>query len=138
MAYSKDDLDTIFERTDGRCHICWKGLARVNYGQLEMRGAWEVEHSVPRANGGTDHKNNLYPAHIKCNRSKGDGTTRSARAIHGRTKAPVSRKKQDEARSDNTMAYGLVGGIVAALFAPELLIVGAIAGAVAGYCADVE
>lgn len=138
MTYSKDDLDAIFARTDGRCHICWKGLARVNYGQIGKKGAWEVEHSVPRANGGTDHGNNLFPAHIRCNRSKGDGSSRAARAAHGRTRAPLSRAKQDKARAENVIAYTVIGGLGAALLAPELLVLGAIAGAIAGFGADVE
>ena len=138
MAYSKDDLDAIFARTDGLCHICWKGLARVNYGQLERKGAWEVEHSVPRANGGTDRGNNLYPAHIRCNRSKGAGSSRVARAAYGRTKAPISRARKSKARAENVLVYTLLGGIGVALFAPELIVAGAIAGAIAGFGADVE
>jgi len=55
MAFSDDVLDRIFLRTDGRCHLCPEGrLCRSNYGKLGTRGAWEVEHSKARANGGTD------------------------------------------------------------------------------------
>lgn len=77
MGYSIERQREIYERTNGRCHICRKQLAWCNYGVLGTHGAWEVEHSIPRAAGGTDHLNNLYPACIGCNRSKGDGSTRS-------------------------------------------------------------
>ena len=33
----------IFDRTDGRCHLCEKNLALSNYGRLGARGAWEVD-----------------------------------------------------------------------------------------------
>lgn len=83
MGYSKEKLDTIFARTDRRCHICGKGLCRKNYARPGARGAWEVEHSKPRAREGTDHGNNLYAAHIRCNREKG---TLSTRSIPGRSR----------------------------------------------------
>lgn len=70
MSYCKAELDRIFTTTAGRCHLCHRRLARKNYGADGQRGAWEVDHSLPRARGGSDHGNNLRPAHIACNRSK--------------------------------------------------------------------
>src|SRR5260221_9354111 len=87
MPYSQDELRTIFQKTDERCHLCWKGLRLNSYG---LPGGWEVEHSIARSNGGTDRLNNLFPAHITCNREKGTKTTRTARSWHGRTRAPLS------------------------------------------------
>lgn len=91
MTYNQIKLDAIFGRTDGQCHICRKRLARKNYGDVGLRGAWEVEHSNPRSKGGTDHGNNLYAACIPCNRSKGNSSTRNARSKNGYINAPYSK-----------------------------------------------
>ena len=119
-----DRKRSIYDRTNGRCHICGKKLAFKNYGAVGARAAWEVDHSRPRAKGGSDHGNNLYPACIPCNRSKGAQTSRTARAKHGRTRAPLSKEARERARRKNTWAGGvtglavgaLVGGPVGALF----------------------
>src|SRR6266704_6497870 len=108
MLYSNADLRTIYNRTSGKCHLCGKQLALTNYGQFGERGAWEVEHSNARARGGTDRLNNLYAACISCNRSKGTVTTRAARAREGRRRAPLSREKRAEARSENAVLRGLL------------------------------
>jgi len=94
MAYDEKRRDAIFERTDGRCHICRKQLARKNYGTAGRRGAWEVDHSKPRAKGGSDRLNNLYPACISCNRSKQASATRTARSKKGYRAAPLSARKK--------------------------------------------
>ena len=60
MPYDKTVLRRIYDKTTGRCHICGKRLSLANYGLLGERGAWEVEHSNPRAKGGRDHMNNLF------------------------------------------------------------------------------
>ena len=87
-----DRLNRIFSRTGGQCHICRKQLCFGNYGAIGKRGAWEIEHSRPRSRGGTDHLNNLYAACISCNRSKGNGTTASARGGNGYRAAPLSKQ----------------------------------------------
>ena len=76
MAYSEDELNYIYDKTDGYCYHCGKKLAWTNYGIPDARGAWEVDHSRPLARGGTDYLRNLVPACVPCNRSKGDLTTR--------------------------------------------------------------
>lgn len=101
MSYTEELLDTIFERTDGQCHICGKKLCRNNYALCGRKGAWEAEHSIPRSNGGSDHLNNLYAAHIYCNREKGTVTTRTARRWNGRTKAPLSKERKNRVRVRN-------------------------------------
>lgn len=114
MSFAPEQLNRIFARTNGRCHICHGQnggpLVFGRYGQVGAKGAWEVEHSVPKADGGTDHGNNLYAAHVWCNRAKGDGSTRAARAEYGVTRAPRSTAKVKEARERNTLV-GLGGGI---------------------------
>lgn len=132
MAYDEEQKDVIFARTDGQCHICRKKLARKNYAQFGARGAWEVEHSNAKANGGTDRLNNLYPACISCNRSKGKMSTRSARQRHGNKAAPYSaaRKKQ------NALWWGaggaLAGRVLLAPLGPLGIVAGGLLGAIVG------
>ena len=114
MGYSLDRVEDIFDRTSGYCHICGRKLAFCNYGNFGTRGAWEVEHSKPRCEEGTDRLCNLYPAHISCNRSKQTRTTRSCRAEYRRGRAPLSVKRREQARVDNAIAQGLIGGLVGA------------------------
>lgn len=133
MAYTDHQLTRVFERTDGNCHICWRKLCFCNYGRFGTRGAWEVEHSNARCNGGTDHGNNLYAAHITCNREKGSVTTRTARSWNGRTRAPLSKKRKDEIRSNNCFGGSAIGALAgAALAGPAGFVLGAILGAIAG------
>ena len=79
MPYSNLDLIEIFNKTGGRCYHCRKTLARKNYGIVGAKGAWEVDHSNPRALGGTDYLRNLVPSCISCNRSKGASHSRQYR-----------------------------------------------------------
>jgi 5-methylcytosine-specific restriction enzyme A len=53
----------IAHRDGFRCHICGQGYIR---GQ-----AWEIDHDLPLAKGGTFHLRNLRLAHARCNREKG-------------------------------------------------------------------
>lgn len=99
MLYTRAELKAIYDRTGGYCHLCHGKMYFSNYGLPDARGGWEVDHSRPRASGGTDHGNNLYGAHISCNRDKGALSSRAARARHGTTRAPKSREqRQDEKR----------------------------------------
>jgi HNH endonuclease len=70
MNPAREMLRRIYDRTCGYCHLCGKKLSFQNYGRFEKRRAWEIEHSIPRAMGGSDHLNNLYPACIGCNRDE--------------------------------------------------------------------
>ena len=74
--YSDRTLNRIFDKNGGHCWHCGKQLAWSNYGRKRARGAWEVDHSIARYNGGTDQINNLVPSCISCNRSKGPMNTR--------------------------------------------------------------
>lgn len=136
MAFSDEKLNRIYDRTAGRCHICGARLAFCNYGVVGARGAWEVEHSVPKCAGGTDHLNNLYAACISCNRSKGRGSTRLFRAKCGRTRAPLSVKRREQIKSSNAVAGGLLGGALGAMAGPWGMLAGALLGANAGYDED--
>lgn len=133
MSHNKEDLRRIYDRTSGHCHICHKKLALKNYGCFGERGAWEIEHSTPKANGGTNRSNNLYAACVHCNRSKGVNTTRAARRRHGKTRAPLCVEKRETAKLVNGLAYGGAGAAIGSLFGPLGTLVGAVVGAKEGY-----
>jgi uncharacterized protein YcfJ len=133
MAYTKQQLDKIYRRTSGYCHLCHKKVFRSNYGSPGKRGAWEVEHSIARANGGTDHSNNLFAACCGCNRDKSTTTTRTARSWNGKTKAPLCPEKREVERTKNTFIGAIGVGLVGlAIGGPVLGIVGAISGGAYG------
>ncbi len=133
MPYDRAELKRIYDRTSGYCHICRKKLSFTNYGRFGAKGAWHVEHSVPRAKGGTDHGNNLFAACIDCNLEKDTFTTQTARGWHGRSRAPLSREKRKPARTTNTLAGGVIGGIVGLPFGPWGVAIGAGIGAKIGH-----
>jgi 5-methylcytosine-specific restriction endonuclease McrA len=133
MAYDDATLSRIYDRTGGYCHLCGKKLSFTNYGRAGRKGAWQVEHSVPRAKGGTDHGNNLFAACIDCNLDKSDSTTRTARSWHGRTGAPLSREKRKKGRTSNALAGGILGGLLGAALGPWTAAIGAGIGAKIGH-----
>ncbi len=71
MQWNDDTLAWVFDKTGGYCRYCEKRLSWINYASPGFRGAWEVDHSVPLALGGTDYLSNLWPACMECNRDKG-------------------------------------------------------------------
>ena len=133
MSYTSDQLENVFDRSSGHCHLCHKKLAFRNYALFGRRGAWEVEHSNPRANGGTDRPSNLYPACIPCNRSKGAASTRSARAVNGKTRAPLSVPKRQASKLENAVLGGFGGWLLGSLLNPAVGIIGGLLGAEAGH-----
>lgn len=133
MAYTDTELRRIYDRTGGYCHICGKKLSFTNYGCAGEKGAWHVEHSVPRAKGGTDHGNNLYAACINCNLEKDTFTTKTARGWNGRSRAPLSRVQRKRAQASNTAGGALIGGLIGlAVGGPVVGALGAIGGAAIG------
>lgn len=136
MGYNTTTLERIYNRTEGRCHLCRKKLSLCNYGLLGRRGAWEIDHSNARTHGGTDHGNNLYAACIVCNRQKGVLSTRAARVRNGFARAPYSKKQ----RTRNAITGATIGSIAIGVLFPQyrLLswVVGAAVGALAGSKAE--
>src|SRR6267154_449708 len=133
MAYTRAELKDIYDRTSGYCHLCGRKLSFTNYGRSGEKGGWHVEHSVPRARGGTDHGNNLYPACISCSLEKSTFTTKTARGWNGRTRAPLSRGERKNARTGNAVAGGVIGGIVGSVFGLLGTAIGAGIGAKIGH-----
>ncbi len=125
-------LKKIYAKTDGYCHICHGKLNFSNYGKHAMTGAWHVEHSIPRAKGGTDHLNNLYPACASCNCEKGVSSTSCARAKYGNSRAPYSKSKKDKIKENNISAGLLIGGTIGLIGGPVGFFVGAAIGGMIG------
>jgi CRISPR/Cas system Type II protein with McrA/HNH and RuvC-like nuclease domain len=70
MSWNAETLGMVYDKTEGYCRYCGKRVCWKNYGRQGERGAWEIDHSVPIALGGTDNLRNLWPACIECNRDK--------------------------------------------------------------------
>ena len=132
MKISEERLNAIYDRTSGYCHLCGKKLAFTNYGRCGKRGAWEIEHSLARVNGGTDRLCNLYAACIICNRRKQHFTTRTARRWNGRTRAPLSVVQRHRARLENTLAGAGLGLLCGLPFGGIGAFAGPIVGALVG------
>lgn len=79
----RERIHRIYNKTNGYCHLCNKKLSRNNYGVHGAKGSWHVDHSKAKANGGTHHMNNLYPACISCNIEKGTLHKRTIRKRKG-------------------------------------------------------
>jgi 5-methylcytosine-specific restriction endonuclease McrA len=58
------DRNAIWEKTQGRCHICGDEIARDSY--------WEADHVFPLSSGGPSDSANYLPAHGLCNTVKWD------------------------------------------------------------------
>ncbi|MGB0712304.1 MAG: HNH endonuclease [Gammaproteobacteria bacterium] len=135
MKLSQNAKQALFDKTDGRCHLCHKKLVFTNYGIAGAKGAWEKEHSKARAKGGTDHANNLFAACIPCNRSKQDQSTYAVRSRNGVKGAPRSRKK----RESDQLKAGLGGAASGALLGFRVAgPVGGLVGCVVGYAFGAE
>lgn len=135
MRRDPEMLDRVFSRTDGICHLCGKRLVRKNYGKHGARGAWQIEHSRPKAQGGhPTHLNNLFPACIACNLKKGTKSSRSARAHHGRTRSPLSPREKKTIRAERAAGGSVVGAVVGGILAgPAGAAIGAGAGGWLGH-----
>jgi 5-methylcytosine-specific restriction endonuclease McrA len=131
MPFDKQVLARIYRRTSGYCHLCHAKLSLKNYGLSGKRGAWQVEHSVPRSKGGTDHLNNLFAACVSCNCDKSNRTTRTARGWNGKTGAPLNGEKRKQAKFANGFGGAIAGGLAGAAIAGPF---GAIVGVVTGAC----
>jgi hypothetical protein len=125
-------LRQIFRKTDGRCHICHCRLTFNNHGNKNAVGAWHIEHSIPRACGGTDHINNLYPACIGCNLDKGVLSSRTVRNYCGNTRAPYSRAKKQKVKDNYTGTGVLLGGLIGLVAGPWGVVIGATLGGMVG------
>lgn len=54
----------IGNRDQWKCRVCGDGY------RTSQEYAWEIDHWIPLAKGGTNHISNLVLAHKRCNRDK--------------------------------------------------------------------
>ena len=132
MAKDIKRLEKIYRKTDGYCHLCHKKLSLKNHGINGAHGAWHIEHSVPKANGGTNHLNNLFPACIGCNLDKGTSSTASARRKNGVSRAPFNKNKKGEIKNQNSATGAIIGGAIGLVGGPIGAAIGAVIGGVIG------
>lgn len=127
MSYSEERLRSIHDRTAGRCHLCHETIDVGGYPDQ-----WEVDHLTPRARGGKDSYENLYPAHPHCNRKRQDRPASLVRKEHGVSGLPLSRRELQ--RREGAFVLGaaklLIGVSAAGL--PEAIGI-AMVGAILGY-----
>ncbi len=134
MAYKKAQLQRIWKSTDGRCHLTGRRLRLKDFGVT-----WEVDHSKPRARGGSDHGNNLMPALVAANRSKQAMTSRAVRRGNGLRRSPLSPAEQQRNRSNNAAAGAALGVAAGAVVAgPFGAVVGGLVGGIFGHGRKVE
>ena len=129
MKTSPKEIRTIYERTNGYCHLCHKKVSLKNYGCRDGRGAWEIDHSRARANGGTDHGNNLLPACISCNRKKQARGSHTIRHQNGIAGVPRSKQQIKKNRRLNSGLGAFLGGALGSCAGP----IGVAAGGFVGY-----
>lgn len=128
-----DRLRKIYRRTDGYCHLCHAKLSFTNYGKNGLKGAWHIEHSKARCNGGTDHLNNLYAACISCNIEKADLRTNTIRKRNGLSRAPYSRARKAAIKKENRTGGVVIGASLGmALGGPVGGFIGGLLGAAIG------
>lgn len=80
LSLTKEDRITLekklLERQSGKCFICDDPIDLVlHHGQLD------IDHIIPRVDGGQDEENNFALTHSSCNRSKGATDLRVARRM---------------------------------------------------------
>ena len=86
---------------------------KVIYEELRQsgkKGAWQVEHSVPRSKGGPDHLNTLFAACVSCKLRQEQQDDSAARGWNGKRCAPLNREKRKQAKFDNGLAGAIAGG----------------------------
>jgi len=132
MAKDLKRLELIYRKTNGYCHICHKKLSLKNHGINGTHGSWHIEHSIPKAKGGTNHLNNLFPACISCNLEKGVSSTKESRLKNGITRAPFNKEKKNKIKSDNTITGMGIGGAIGLIGGPIGVLIGTVLGAVIG------
>lgn len=56
--------------------------------------------------------NNLFPSCVDCNLGKSNLTTRTARSWNGKTRAPLTPEKRNQAKAENGVIAALGGGVL--------------------------
>jgi len=59
MGFTEEEVNAVYNKTDGYCKYCGKRLSFVNYGKNGKRGAWHIDHSKAWVKGGSSYLRNL-------------------------------------------------------------------------------
>lgn len=130
--WTKEQIERAFKHSQGKCNQCGWPLVFAAYGRTGHRDEWHIEHSRPRARGGTDHGNNLYGAHAECNIKKGAGSNSKVRREYGLTRAPLSENEESKRRRNQAVQGGLLGFVAATALDVVTPGAGLIGGAIIG------
>lgn len=134
MKYTAEQRKRIWKSTNGRCHLTGRRLKLADYGTT-----WEIDHSRPRARGGSDHANNLKPATITANRAKQAASSRAVRRRHGLSRSPMSPAERSRTKSRRALGGAVAGAaLAAAVLGPPGLFFGAAVGALFGHSGKPE
>jgi hypothetical protein len=113
-SYAAEDLEHVFLKRRGRCHLCGDRVRFEHYGRTSRRG-WEIDHDHPLALGGEHHLDNLEPAHATCNRSKQAMPSEVFRSLLGLERPPLSADELEELAVSRLADGVLVGTAIGAL-----------------------
>ena len=79
---NKQQLKTIWQKTNGHCHFCGKKLIFSAYGPRGgKRGKWQVDHIFPKTKGGANSLENYLPICSACNRLRWMWTGRKIQKV---------------------------------------------------------
>jgi len=87
VSYAKH-REAVMKKYQGKCHLCGEDYADA------------IDHVVPQARGGSDHPDNLRPAHTTCNSKKRDrhwpdwANREPTMWVRGKMPAPAERVKK--------------------------------------------
>lgn len=118
IVFSKQygDVDAIWRRTNGKCHLCHQDVELHTYGCLRLYGgqAGSVDHMVPRYFGGTNDPDNLRIAHQSCNSRRGIRDPEEVRLeLAGRSDEPRSAGQEVLRAVAFTGGGAALGGLLA-------------------------
>lgn len=69
VAHEPYDVREVYETGRWLCGLCGKPIDPLL--KYPHRGSASIDHVVPLSAGGSDSRDNVQPAHLHCNRSKG-------------------------------------------------------------------
>lgn len=107
------DLNHIWRKTHGNCHLCRRPVDLDTYGFSSIFGAEAatVDHLIPQSMGGDDEIDNLLPAHLGCNASRGTGDIAHTRLrLAGNTAQPMSTDDRVIAGAALTLGTAWIAG----------------------------
>ena len=129
MRWTEQQKRRAYQRTQGLCHLCHHPVRYSAFGTRQTDG-WQMDHSRPQNDDGSDHGNNLYPAHWDCNAAKRDRNNRYVRSRYGVKRAPLSARAEGKARTSQAVVGGVLGtlgGVVLEFALPGASLLGAAA-----------